>query len=69
MNNQPYDAGHERQTLAEELANWDAIGFIDPQRSRSIHQRVKTLARQIGLNPEQTYEQLRKDAANLTASD
>lgn len=69
MKNQAYDAGHERQKLAELLANWDAIGFIDPQRSRSTHRRVKTLAKRIGLTPEQTYEQLRKDAARHTASD
>jgi len=57
-----YDAGNERETLARELADWKAAGFMDSGRARRWHRRTRRLAKACGMTRDFVISTLNADA-------
>ena len=57
-----YDAGDERETLARELADWKAAGFMESGRARRWHRRTRRLAKACGMTRDFVISTLNADA-------
>lgn len=62
---QTYDAGNERETLAQELATWKAAGWMESQRAFRWFRRVKRLAKVLQMPVEQVRQVIDEDAQEI----
>jgi hypothetical protein len=60
-----YDAGLEREWLAERLASWQARGFIESAVADQFNRRVRRLARVVGWSRDRVLAQAQSDAEQI----
>jgi hypothetical protein len=60
-----HDACDERESLAKDLARWQAAGFWNPDQARLWRHRVRRLARSLSLPTQTVLADLKRDAACL----
>ena len=64
-----YDAGLERQWLAETLADWNDCGFISLALAQRFERRLPMLARVLGWSRDRVLAQARGDAEQIHMND
>ena len=60
-----YDAGLEREWLAERLASWQARGCIESAAAERFNRRVRRLARVVGWSRDRVLAQAQSDAEQI----
>ena len=60
------DAGEQRESLTQELADWIDAGFWSLPRSTAFRCRVRILAHRVGMDPATLLDELRADASAET---
>jgi DNA-binding Lrp family transcriptional regulator len=56
------DDGQARERLARDLHEWINQEFKSPDFARGFWRRVRSLAKQLGVSPEQVYRDIKQDA-------
>ena len=62
-----YDAGCEREALAEELASWEAAGMVLSYKAQRWDRRVSHLARVCRMARQMVMADLQNDAKAILA--
>jgi len=62
-----YDAGDQREQLAQDYADWIAAGFISTEKAQRFYRRVRILARAISRPWQEVLNVIKHDAETITS--